>query len=311
MSIIEEDDFWKDALNDNENNNKNSRNKQIKKIKLYNNKYFNLLKTFNNNNKISNKFFSIKNYNNNIKKKNKNTNNKFNSFTKRNNNNNNNNNIKKFKSQNNLTTSELKEKKSLLECTFKPKLYLITDKHLKQKIKQYSNKSIYERNKEYLKTIKDNLLTKECNEQFKFYEDFKFKPKINLNKTIFNKKTIEKYKNDRNINLYYFRMNSAREIKAMNESENITDRDSKYFNNDANYIINNKNKNRSISQENTKKCINFLHNVLMEIKLDKDNINLDNDFNNNNNNKKFENIIEDFNENNNKINGYYYDNENK
>jgi hypothetical protein len=100
-------------------------------------------------------------------------------------------------------------------------------------------------------------------------------------------------------------MNSAREIKKINESENITDRDSMYFNNDANYIKNNKNKNRSISQENTKKCINFLHNVLMEIKLDKDNINLDYDFNNNNN-KEFENIIEDFNEDNNKINGYYY-----
>ena len=306
MSIIEEDDFWKDAINDNENKStENSRNKPIKKIKLSNNKYFHLLKTFNNYN-YTNKFFSIKNYNNNIKKKNKNTNKKFNSFTKRNNNNSNNNNFKKFKSQNNLTTSELKEKESLLECTFKPKLYLITDKHLKQKIKKYSNKSIYERNKEYSKTIKDNLLTKGCNEQFKFYEYYKFKPKINLNKIIFNKKTIDKLKNDRNINLYYFRMNSAREIKKINESENITDRDSMYFNNDANYIINNKNKNRSISQENTKKCINFLHNVLMEIKLDKDNINLDYDFNNNNNNKEFENIIEDFNEDNNKINGYYY-----
>ena len=69
MSIIEEDDFWKDAINDNENKStENSRNKPIKKIKLSNNKYFHLLKTFNNNN-YTNKFFSIKNYNNNIKKK--------------------------------------------------------------------------------------------------------------------------------------------------------------------------------------------------------------------------------------------------
>lgn len=315
MSINEEDDFWKDALNDNENNSINksketSRNKRIKKIKLFNNKYFTSLKTFNNN---TNKFFSLKNYNNNIKKKNKNTNsnnNKYNSFTKRNiKYNENNSNVKKFKSQNNLTTTELKEKESLLECTFKPKLNLITNKQLKQKLKIYSNKSIYDRNLEYSKTIKDNLLTKECNEQFKFYEDYKFKPKINMNKIIINKKIIEKLKNDRNINLYYFRMNSAREIKAMNENENITDRDSMYFNNDANYIINNKNKNRSISQENTKKCINFLHNLLMDIKLDKENISFDCD--NNNKNKEFENITEEFNEdNNNKINGFYYDDKN-
>ena len=54
MSFIEEDDFWKDALNDNENNSINkskdtSRNKPIKKIKLFNYKYFTSLKTFNNN----------------------------------------------------------------------------------------------------------------------------------------------------------------------------------------------------------------------------------------------------------------------
>jgi len=310
MSYINNDDeFWKDVLNDNETINKEtSRNKNIK---LYNNKFISTLKTSDN---TKDKFFSIKNYNNNIKKKYKN-NNKNNSSIKRNNNSN----ISKFKSQNNLTTTELREKESLLKCTFTPKLNIITDKQLKLKMKNYLNKSIYDRNREYLKITKDNLLIKECNEQYKFYEKYKFKPQINIKKIIFNKQIINKLKNDRNINLYYIRMNSAREIKAINESENITDRDSMYFNNDTNYIINYKNKNRSISQKSTQKYINFLHNILMDINLDNDN-DANNENNNNNiynvndenvniknknknKNKNFENIDED-----NQINGYYYEN---
>ena len=207
---------------------------------------------------------------------------------------------KKSKSKsksNNLSSEEILLKKNLSECTFRPKISPIKDKHLKEKLLNYSKYSMYERGQIFQMKKKEDK-QRMFRERKKISMQYSFKPEIHkcpsFKKVVFNESNYD------SLNYFYSRMNSARKNKInikkklpfniVNYDELYRDKNeylnmNLYHNNSKSEICNflpkknNKCFERSLSRnilikkvlckKNTEICKQNLHKILMELELNK------------------------------------------
>lgn len=111
-----------------------------------------------------------------------------------------------------LSSSEIKLKKNLSECTFFPKLISdIKDKNLLEKLTNYSKFTMYERGKIFEMKKKEDNNRKFYEQNEKKNKKYSFKPSIHkcpsFKNVIFNENNYD------SLNYFYSRMHSAREYK--------------------------------------------------------------------------------------------------
>lgn len=211
------------------------------------------------------------------------------------------NNKSKSKSKaNNSTFVELRLKKNLSECTFHPKIISqVKNKHLKEKLLNYSKFTMYERGQIFQMKKKEDGNRMYLEQYKKRNKKYSFKPEIHkcpsFRNVVFNESNYD------SLNYYYSRMNSARE-KKINKNrktpfniinyDEIIKNNSDYFNrsvchhmsnsNEISFIIpkkNNRNIKRNLSRptlmakflndKETEICKQNLHKALMNLELNK------------------------------------------
>lgn len=212
--------------------------------------------------------------------------------------------LNKNKSKNNLSTEELRLKKSLSECSFQPKLISnVKNKNLKEKLLNYSKFTMYERGLIFKMKKKEDSKRLYLEYNKKYNKQYPYKPEIHKCPSF--KDVIFNYSNYDSLNYFYKRLNSARENRINKKIkmpfttvnyEEIYKDNSDFFNNSSinnnnnsnfnlseiSYImpkkVKNKNlmnlysnslRNKSLNIKETEFCKQNLHKVLMELQLNK------------------------------------------
>ena len=189
-----------------------------------------------------------------------------------------------------LSSLELKLRKNLSECTFRPKIIsYIKNKNLRKKLFNYSKFTMYERGQIFEMKKKEDKNKIYIQEKKKRNIKYSFRPKIN--KCPIFKRVLFNDSNNESLNFFYSRMNSARENKIYKNKkipfgiinyEEIYNNDNNYFNeNNLSYIYGYKEKNEKklnksflvskiLNDKETELCKQNLHEALMNLQLNKD-----------------------------------------